>query len=213
LFFRMPDGTFRLVGEDCCSPDVIPGSEEPRVSTYISVPYHVAWAEKVTGLDLTSCHDGAGWTGGSGCSAYPVDPDRLGSDWSTMCAGQTFQASGRCDEPDAGVLEIEDGGADADQTTLVAGDSPDSGTFIPNSPDSPIATDLAQAPDTSDGPIAQAIDAQAPPSHVDAAGGGKNHASGCACALATRSGTAPGHGRLLCLIFLVVGWRYRGRQN
>jgi len=141
LFFRMSDGTFRVVGEDCCSPDVISGSEDPRISTYVSVPYHVPWAEKVTGLDLTACHDSVGWTGGSTCTGFPVDPDRLGADWSTMCAGQTYRSSGTCGGPDAGELEMVDVGTDVDLTAVEAGDSPASDTAIPNSLDSLIATD------------------------------------------------------------------------
>ena len=212
LFFRMSDGTFRVVGEDCCSPDFILGSEAPRVSTYVSVPYHVPWAEKVTGLDLTSCHDGAGWTGERACTGYPVDPDRLGADWSTMCAGQTFHSSRTCGGPDAGGLEIVDAGTDVDPT-VDAGDSPDSDSVIQSSPDTPIATDTTRNPDMLSDPIAQATDAQSSPVRVDAAVNNKVRSSGCTCALASRSKNVQGRGRSLFLLFLVMGIQYQCRQN
>jgi hypothetical protein len=205
LFFRVSDGTFRLVGEDCCSPDFIPGSDGPRVSTYVSVPYHVAWAEQVTGLDLTACHDGAGWTGDMACGGYSIDPDRVGADWSTMCAGQTFQPSGTCGGFDASGLENTEVGSGVDPTTVPSGESRDSGTEI--------AIDSPSVPETSEPPMTQASDAHESPGPMDAAVIGKNHSSGCACSLASQSGKASGFGMSLFLILLVFGLRSRGRQN
>lgn len=97
LYFRMPDGTWRLVGEDCCSDDIVSGSTAPRISTYTSVPFHVAWAEQQTGLDLTPCHDARGWVGGDGCVGFPTDPNRSGGSWSSMCQGQSLLLAATCE--------------------------------------------------------------------------------------------------------------------
>jgi hypothetical protein len=96
LYFRMPDTTWRLIGEDCCSEDIISGSSAPRISTYTSVPFHVAWAEQETGLDLTPCHDARGWVGGGECIGFPTDPGRTGGVWSSSCQGQRLLLAATC---------------------------------------------------------------------------------------------------------------------
>jgi predicted deacylase len=113
LYFRMPDGTWRLVGEDCCSDDIISGSSAPRLSTYTSVPFHVAWAEQETGLDLTPCHDARGWVGGEQCIGFPTDPGRTGGAWSSMCQGQTRLLAATCGG------SIYDAGADGAGGTVI----------------------------------------------------------------------------------------------
>ena len=45
----MPDGTWRLIGEDSGFTAIIGDSTDPRISTYTSVPTHVAWAEQMSG--------------------------------------------------------------------------------------------------------------------------------------------------------------------
>jgi hypothetical protein len=129
LYLHMPDTTWRLIGEDCCSPDIISGSRAPRISTYTSVPYHVAWAEKQTGLDLTPCHDGKGWVGGATCTGFPTDPDRSGGTWATSCQGQNLLLTPTCasspwdasaGEEDATPGEVSAGTSDAPLDTSIA---------------------------------------------------------------------------------------------
>src|SRR5882724_6187960 len=71
VFLNMPDGTWRLIGNDFTSPDWN-SSGKPRVSTYTSVPFHVAWAEQQSGIDITPCHDANGWNPGPGCVGSPT---------------------------------------------------------------------------------------------------------------------------------------------
>lgn len=94
LFFKMPDQTWRLVGEDCCSDDI--GDAGPRISTYTSVPYHVDWLEEQSGLDLTPCHDPVGWNPDERCTGFPSDPGVGVGTWSTMCRGGTVVLSQTC---------------------------------------------------------------------------------------------------------------------
>ena len=114
LFFQMPDATWRLVGEDWGSKN-IDNTAPPRVSTYTSVPYHVAWAEQISGVDLTPCHDANGWNPTSACTGFPTNPgDGVGS-WATLCQGETMSRQQTCQaappHADAGG-ELADAGAD-----------------------------------------------------------------------------------------------------
>jgi hypothetical protein len=102
LLFQMPDSTWRVIGEDCCSPTVIAGSTAPRVSTYKSVPYHVAWAEEVSGIDLTPCHDANGWNPTAACTGFPTNPGAGVGSWSTLCQGETMLSQQTCSAADAG---------------------------------------------------------------------------------------------------------------
>lgn len=86
LFFKMPDQTWRLIGEDCCSDD-IDADAGPRISTYFSVPYHLAWMEEQSGLDLTPCHDLAGWNPDVNCTGFPNNPGAGVGTWTTSCQG------------------------------------------------------------------------------------------------------------------------------
>ena len=104
LFFQMRDGTWRVIGEDCCSDAIVEDSAAPRVSTYKSVPYHVAWAEEVSGIDLTPCHDANGWKPTDACTGFPIGPGNGVGAWSSMCQGGTLlrQQTCRAVLPDAG---------------------------------------------------------------------------------------------------------------
>jgi hypothetical protein len=106
LFFKMPDQTWRLVGEDCCSDDIVDAG--PRISTYTSVPYHVDWLEEQSGLDLTPCHDPGGWNPDERCTGFPTNPEVGVGTWANLCQGQTVVRSQTCaDSP-------RDAGADGD---------------------------------------------------------------------------------------------------
>lgn len=89
IFFQMTDKTWRFIGDDCCAPDIIPGSNAARISTYISAPANLAWLESSSGVDLTVCHDGSKWTPGTLCAKLPTTPDKASGGWATMCASQT----------------------------------------------------------------------------------------------------------------------------
>jgi hypothetical protein len=114
LFFEMPDRSWRLIGEDCCSPAIL-GSGAPRVSTYKSVPYHVAWAEKQSGIDLTPCHDANGWNPTAACTGFPTNPGVGVGAWATLCQGESMLRQPTCQDTlpstDAGGEHAE---ADAD---------------------------------------------------------------------------------------------------
>jgi len=86
----MPDSTWRVIGVDYGSPSVIEGSTAPRVSTYKSVPYDVAWAEEASGIDLTPCHDASGWNPTAACTGFPISPGAGVGSWSTLCQGETM---------------------------------------------------------------------------------------------------------------------------
>jgi hypothetical protein len=94
LYFKMPDQTWRLIGEDCCSDDI--GDAGPRISTYTSVPYHVAWMEEQSGLDLTPCHDQVGWSPGASCTGAPTNPGTGVGTWASSCQGQTMVRAQTC---------------------------------------------------------------------------------------------------------------------
>lgn len=116
LFFQMPDSTWRVIGEDWGSPTIVGGSTNPRVSTYKSVPYHVAWAEEQvseSGIDLTPCHDANGWNPTADCTGFPTNPgDGVGS-WTTLCQGETMLRQPTCQgapaDADAGGEHAEAG--------------------------------------------------------------------------------------------------------
>jgi hypothetical protein len=114
LLFQMPDSTWRVIGEDCCSPTVIAGSTAPRVSTYKSVPYHVAWAEEVSGIDLTPCHDANGWNPTAACTGFPINPGQGLGTWSQLCQGEGMLSQRTCSPADAGTDGARRGDAGAD---------------------------------------------------------------------------------------------------
>lgn len=88
LFFKMPDGTWRLVGTDSGSPDIVPGSAQPRFSIYANAAYFLNWAEQNTGLDLSPCHDQAGWHPGADCVSFPSAAPPVADSWSNDCRAQ-----------------------------------------------------------------------------------------------------------------------------
>ena len=111
LFFRMPDSTWRLIGADCCSDAIIPDGSAPRVSIYESVPYDLAWAEQVSGVDLTPCHDANGWNPTAACTGFPTNPgDGVGT-WATLCQGESMVPQPTCQGTPFG---SDGGGAEAD---------------------------------------------------------------------------------------------------
>ena len=115
LFFQMPDRTWRIVGEDWGSPN-IDDTHTPRVSTYKSVPYHVAWAEQVSGIDLTPCHDANGWNPTAACTGVPTNPGEGVGSWAMLCQGETMSRQPTCQavppNADAGG-ELAEAGADS----------------------------------------------------------------------------------------------------
>ena len=114
LFFQMPDSTWRVIGVDYGSPSVIEGSTAPRVSTYKSVPYDVAWAEEASGIDLTPCHDASGWNPTAACTGFPISPGAGVGSWSTLCQGETMLSQQTCSAADAGTDGVRRGDAGAD---------------------------------------------------------------------------------------------------
>jgi hypothetical protein len=88
IFFQMPDKTWRFIGDDCCAPDIVVGSNAPRISTYISAPPNVSWLESSSGVDLTVCHDGNNWSPSALCNLLPTTPDKAGGGWAAMCSSQ-----------------------------------------------------------------------------------------------------------------------------
>ena len=120
LFFQMPDGTWRLIGEDRESPDIIGGSTAPRISSYTSIPYHVAWAEKLSGFDLTPWHDANGWNPTASCTGFPSNPGAGVGSWTNQCQGETMVRQPTCQGTpsdadaggDAGWADGDDGAAD-----------------------------------------------------------------------------------------------------
>jgi hypothetical protein len=112
VFLRMPDTTWRLIGNDLTSPDVN-GTNNPRVSTYTSVPFHVAWAEQQSGIDITPCHDATGWNPGPDCKGVPTNPGAGIGTWDTLCTGQTIVLAPTCGGGDGGVAVIDAFGSDA----------------------------------------------------------------------------------------------------
>src|SRR5258705_13251663 len=91
----MPDQTWRLIGGDWTSPDWN-STNQPRVSTYTSVPFHVAWAEQQSGIDITPCHDANGWNPSADCMGSPTNPGEGVGTWATSCGGQSMLISPTC---------------------------------------------------------------------------------------------------------------------
>jgi MYXO-CTERM domain-containing protein len=109
LYLHMPDGTWRLIGGDFSSPDWN-NSGKPRVSTYTSTPFHVAWAEMQSGIDITPCHDAKGWNPTAACVGSPVNPEEGVGTWARSCAGQTMLVQPTCNGPDGGTIPSVDAG-------------------------------------------------------------------------------------------------------
>jgi hypothetical protein len=136
LFFQMPDGTWRLIGEDCESPNIIGGSTAPRVSSYTSVPYHVAWAEETSGFDLTPCHDANGWNPTAACTGFPTNPGNGVGSWIDQCQGETTLRQPTCQGTpadadtggDADRTDSDDGAADVNDSGGVGGASGETGS-------------------------------------------------------------------------------------
>jgi hypothetical protein len=103
VFIKMPDSTWRLIGNDWTSPDWN-SSGRPRISTYTSVPFHVAWAEQQAGIDLTPCHDAQGWNPGPDCKGVPTNPGEGVGTWENSCAGQTLLLASTCTGADGGTV-------------------------------------------------------------------------------------------------------------
>ena len=114
LLFQMPDSTWRVIGVDYGSPAFIEGSTAPRVSTYKSVPYDVAWAEEVSGIDLTPCHDANGWHPTAACTGFPINPGQGLGTWSQLCQGEGMLSQRTCSAADAGTDGARRGDAGAD---------------------------------------------------------------------------------------------------
>jgi MYXO-CTERM domain-containing protein len=160
LFFRMPDSSWRLIGEDCCSPAIVAGSAAPRISTYTSLPIHVAWMEQLSGIDVTPCHDSDGWNPAAACTGFSTNPEIGVGSWDTMCAGESVVRQPTCQGTisDAGTscngADAQPGLCDADadsedsspdlwsvadgarDTGVAATDSPDAGGLSPGTLDS-----------------------------------------------------------------------------
>ncbi|HEX7599310.1 MAG TPA: trypsin-like serine protease, partial [Polyangia bacterium] len=95
LFFQMPDHSWRLIGEDCCSDSIVPGTA-PRISTYTSVPLHVPWMEQQLAMDLTPCHDANGWNPTAACTGVPTNPGSGVGGWASMCSGENLVREPTC---------------------------------------------------------------------------------------------------------------------
>jgi hypothetical protein len=52
--------------------------------------------EQKSGLDLTPCHDQAGWKPATACTGFPTNPGAGVGDWSTLCKGQSFALQPTC---------------------------------------------------------------------------------------------------------------------
>jgi len=158
VFINMPDGTWRLIGNDLTSPDWN-STGKPRISTYTSVPYHVAWAEMQSGIDITPCHDASGWNPSASCVGSPINPGEGVGTWATSCAGQTIVLQPTCDGSDGGVrfdasrpIPASDAAADAhgDAPAATTGGDARSNDSGGASPDVG-ATDSSSASDSASG--------------------------------------------------------------
>jgi len=143
LFFRMPDQSWRLIGEDCCSDEIADAG--PRVSTYTSVPYHVVWMEEQSGLDLTPCHDEYGWSPDVSCTGVTTEPLGGVGSWANMCQGGTRIDARTC------AVSPDDAGARRDTREASAGtggrDVPDDLTRDTHIPDLAVSDGPTDAPD------------------------------------------------------------------
>jgi MYXO-CTERM domain-containing protein len=165
LFFQMPDGTWRLVGDDCCGPTIVSGSTAARMSIYTSIPAQISWLETTSGVDLTPCHDGAGWSPTADCAGFPTNPGTGAGAWASGCAGQTLVTP----QPTCG------GQAPAD-AAAAAGDA------------APRVVDAGAS--ALDGAVADA-DAAAGGAGGDAGPTVPHAAAGCACAAAGEGAPRP----------------------
>jgi Trypsin len=136
LLFQMPDSTWRVIGVDYGSPAVIEGSTAPRVSTYTSVPYDVAWAEEVSGIDLTPCHDANGWHPTAACTGFPINPGQGLGTWSQLCQGEGMLSQRTCSAADAGTDGARRGDAGGESR-----DGPPDGPGDSSSGDGPVNLD------------------------------------------------------------------------
>jgi hypothetical protein len=144
LFFLMPDGTWRLIGEDSGSPDIISGSTDPRISTYTLVPSYVAWAEETSGFDLTPCHDASGWNPTAACTGFPTNPGAGVGSWANQCQGETMFRQQTCQgkpaDADAGGADRDDGAADVSDGAGGGGASGEAGSAAADQ-DSSVSSD------------------------------------------------------------------------
>jgi MYXO-CTERM domain-containing protein len=203
LFLKMPDGTYRLVGNDWTSPNWN-NSGKPRVSTYTSVPFHVAWAEMQSGIDITPCHDANGWKPGPDCKGSPTNPGEGVGTWANSCAGQTMVVSPTCGgdggvpvadastlpPTDGGAVDAGDGRPDAGQSEVTADARPDTQPSTPPV----LSTDAAAADGNRPNPAPGATD------HFDE--------NGCGC----RTAGPPSLGGIWLLLGLMLVKRTRRRQ-
>jgi MYXO-CTERM domain-containing protein len=183
IFFRMPDQTWRLVGDDCCSPNIVSGSTAARVSMYTTVPSHVAWLESTSGIDLTPCHDANGWNPGPDCTTFPTNPDQGVGTWASQCAGQTLVAlqptcggsnggaGGGTGAGGAGAGGAGAGGAGAGGAGAGGAPAADSGASVPDSgaPDDAEA-DAPSVPHAGSGCGCRIADGPAAPAALAAVG-------------------------------------------
>jgi hypothetical protein len=175
LFFQMPDGTWRLVGDDCCGPTIVSGSTAARMSIYTSIPAEIAWLETTSGIDLTPCHDGVGWSPTADCAGFPINPGAGAGTWTSApaCAGETLVAP----QPTCGG-QAPDGAADAQ--------APRPGDAAPAAVDAAGAADGAARADGA----ASVAGEDAGPAVPHAAGGCTCEAAGERAACAREAGVA-----------------------
>ena len=82
-YVQMPDGTWRMFGS---TSGAYGGGGCPGRSRYNYIPYHLAWMEQQSGIDLTPCHDGnGGWDPTPACGAIPTNPGEGVGTWADMC--------------------------------------------------------------------------------------------------------------------------------
>lgn len=122
LFLKMPDNSWRLVGTDSGSPDIVAGSTTPRFSIYANAPYFLEWAERVTGLDLTPCLDEGVWRPNTDCVEFPNSIASETDGWANDCRGQSpAELRPTCEALGAGGTGA--GGANASDRSGMAGES------------------------------------------------------------------------------------------
>ncbi|HVR62066.1 MAG TPA: MYXO-CTERM sorting domain-containing protein, partial [Polyangia bacterium] len=184
---------------------------KPRVSTYTSVPFHVAWAEMQSGIDLTPCHDDKGWNPGPDCKGRPINPGTGVGTWANSCAGQTLMVIPTCGGDggvpmaDAAPMPMADAGA-----TDIGG-APDSGkpaTIADAGQDSgPGMTSGMPPVMRADGGAAADGGPSKPPGATSS-----DFDNGCACNAAS-SGAPPLAGALLLLGLMMTSRRRRGSRR
>lgn len=220
LFFQMPDGSWRLIGEDCESPDIISGNTDPRISTYTSVPAHVVWAEETSGFDLTPCHDASGWNPTAACTGFPTDPGAGVGSWANQCQGETMFRQPTCQGAppdadaggDAGRTDSDDGAADVSDGAGVGGASGEAGSAaLDGSVSSDSGTDAGGSGTTGSGGTsgqdggsvqdATAVDGTSADGGTDQ-NAGKPSSGGCTCASVSDRGA--GSWPTSCLLGFVL---------